>query len=341
VQVAYKGINNAINGLVTTAFPAALIDQTNSAAWVDAQVEFASSYVAPKRVTGFGFEFANSTSNNSAYNRVLSVNRGNFGQTADLIVNRAPSWVNAYVIQLNQNRAGKTPIADLIDNTTQHASSIFFNFGYVSSEARTNTALTPPLDIFGGGAVADYVVKLQDFQTIYSCPFDELVVNVLPYADGFKLNADKTAVIAAGDQSWNWVYYDNPAFGGNELYLTAALPATETKGTLTAAQQNALVQVRSQLGADFVVGNLSNFTSHLVTAPAPAAKLISNSTGNEDYFTAAVVPGTGAVTLTRISGTSDPMVDVPSTLVISGKCAFGHDHELKIPFTVKTRAVAP
>ena len=342
VQVAYKGINNAINGLVTTAYPAALIDQTNSTAWTNAQVEFISSYVAPKRVTGFGFEFANTYSSNSAYNKVLTVNRGNFGQTADLIVNRAPSWVNAYVIQLNQNRAGKTPIAELIDNTTQHASSIYFNFGYVSSEARSNTALTHPLDIFGGGAVTDYVVKLQDFQTIYSCPFDELVVEVKPFTGGYKNNADKTAVISAGDQVWNYVYYDDPLYANGDIFSSTSTPGNDVMTNVSGATAANLTLVKSQLGADFVTGTLANFTSHLVTTPAadaPTAKLISNSTNNEDYFTATVAPATGVVTLTRISGTSDPMVDVPSTLIISGKCAFGHTHELKIPFTVKTRAV--
>ena len=46
----------------------------------------------------------------------------------------------------------------------------------------------------------------------------------------------------------------------------------------------------------------------------------------------------GAITgFTTVSSSTNPVADVPSTLTIKAKDMFGHDVEIKLPITVKTR----
>ena len=63
-------------------------------------------------------------------------------------------------------------------------------------------------------------------------------------------------------------------------------------------------------------------------------KLVSNETGNADYFTVSYTTG-GDFTFTPQSGTTNPAADVPSTLKITLKDCFGHKNEYSLPFTVK------
>lgn len=63
------------------------------------------------------------------------------------------------------------------------------------------------------------------------------------------------------------------------------------------------------------------------------AKLISNGSLLEDYYTATVT--NGVITFHKQSAATNPTADVASTLVLTMTDAFGHENVYKLPFTVK------
>lgn len=65
------------------------------------------------------------------------------------------------------------------------------------------------------------------------------------------------------------------------------------------------------------------------------AKLYSNGTEIEEYFSAAISSST--ITLTEASGSTNPTANVPSTLVITMLDMYGHEVVIKLPMTVLTR----
>lgn len=67
-----------------------------------------------------------------------------------------------------------------------------------------------------------------------------------------------------------------------------------------------------------------------------SVKLISNNTQNEDYYTVTYSDLAGFV-FTSKSGTTNPIADVASTLIIKAKDAFGHTNTYKLGFTVRKR----
>ena len=66
-------------------------------------------------------------------------------------------------------------------------------------------------------------------------------------------------------------------------------------------------------------------------------KLISNVSGEVDYFDASIDGTTGNeyIKFTQKSNTTNPVADVKSTLVITLTDAFGCDQTYMLPFTVK------
>ncbi len=65
------------------------------------------------------------------------------------------------------------------------------------------------------------------------------------------------------------------------------------------------------------------------------AKLYSNGTEIEEYFTAEIVGGN--IVLTQASDSTNPTANVPSTLVITMLDMYGHEVVIELPMTVLTR----
>ena len=66
-----------------------------------------------------------------------------------------------------------------------------------------------------------------------------------------------------------------------------------------------------------------------------SAKLISNQSKQEDYFTTSIVDG--VISFNHVANAANPVANVKSTLVITLTDAFGHEMTYKLPFTVKKR----
>ena len=184
----------------------------------------------------------------------------------------------------------------LIDGTTKHATNISYNYGKISSEKKNEA-----------GAIVDYVVSVETVQTIFACPLKK------------------------GVQTYSWGKLGVPD-GETTKYVDV--------NYLTYGNENAVV---SNL-FDFIIGH-NDFDNTVFGGKLSAlaknkyvdvtAKLISNGSKQQDYFIAHANPTTGTITFEKKSGTTNPVKDVASTLIITVKDAFGHTYEYPMDFTVK------
>ena len=101
------------------------------------------------------------------------------------------------------------------------------------------------------------------------------------------------------------------------------------------------MSIAQAISADNSVDNAlytvdKTWSNKFYAANAVSAKLISNGTQEEDYFKVEVSTG-GNFIFHQVSGATNPVSDVASTLVITAKDAYGHTYTYNLPFTVKKR----
>ena len=194
----------------------------------------------------------------------------------------------------------------LIDGTTKHATNISYNYGKISSEKKNET-----------GAFVDYVVSVETVQTIFACPLKD---NVQTY-------------------SWGKHYVASSKKNIDVNYLTYG---SEKTVEIKAATSTTPAEYANLF--DYIIGH-NDFDNTVFGGKLSAlaknkyvdvtAKLISNGSKKEDYFIAHVNKTAGTITFEKKSGTTNPVKDVASKLIITVKDAFGHTYEYPMDFTVK------
>ena len=193
---------------------------------------------------------------------------------------------------------GVTVNKALIDGTTEHKTTIAYNYGKISSENVKN------------GAVVDFVVPVETVQTVFACP------------------------LAMSAQSYEWT--KKPVYSGNKLTGYEDVNYLTYGSTKTVGDVNVLAYIYGTNKFDGTVfgGELSKLVK---TKYADInVKVISKESGNEDFFTATVNKTTGVITFHTVANASNPLKDVESELVIKLTDAFGHnDMVYHMPFTVK------
>ena len=154
----------------------------------------------------------------------------------------------------------------------------------------------------------DYIVKVQKVQTVFACPLNT----------------------AAQTYAWAQV----PAvYGTNGQVVTPAKDVNVlTYGSTVTVVTNIFTNLIAHNSFDNTVfgGKLSAVYNKYVHIDA---KLISNGSQLEDYYTATVT--NGVITFHKQSAATNPTADVASTLVLTMTDAFGHENVYKLPFTVK------
>lgn len=154
----------------------------------------------------------------------------------------------------------------------------------------------------------DYIVKVQIVQTVFACPLNT----------------------AAQTYAWAQV----PAvYGTNGQVVTPAKDVNVlTYGSTATVVTNIFNNLIAHNSFDNTVfgGKLSERYNKYVHIDA---KLISNGSQLEDYYTATVT--NGVITFHKQSAATNPTADVASTLVLTMTDAFGHENVYKLPFTVK------
>ena len=194
----------------------------------------------------------------------------------------------------------------LIDGTTKHATNISYNYGKISSEKKNEA-----------GEIVDYVVSVETVQTIFACPLKD---NVQTYSWGKHYVASSKKNIDV-----NYLTY------GSEK--TVEIKAATS--TTPAEYANLFDYIIGHNDFDNTVfgGKLSALAKNMYVDVT--AKLISNGSLKEDYFIAHVNKTAGTITFEKKSGTTNPVKDVASTLIITVKDAFGHTYHYSMDFTVK------
>ena len=154
----------------------------------------------------------------------------------------------------------------------------------------------------------DYTVTVETVQTVFACPLNT----------------------AAQTYAWAQV----PAvYGTNGQVVT---PAKDVNVLTYGSEETVIPNIFKCLVAhnsfDNTVfgGKLSERYNKYVKIEA---KLISNGSKLEDYYTATVT--NGVITFHKQSAATNPTADVASTLVLTMTDAFGHENVYKLPFTVK------
>ena len=190
----------------------------------------------------------------------------------------------------------------LIDGTTKHATNISYNYGKISSDTKKD------------GTIVDYVITVETVQTIFACPLKK------------------------GVQTYNW---GKGTFGTGKNAKSVDVNYLTYNDNRTVKVTENDVEKNANL-LDYIIGHndFDNtvFGGKLSTLAKDKyvsidAKLISNGSKKEDYFKAKVV--NGMIVFTVQSGTTNPVKDVASTLIITVKDAFGHTYEYPMDFTVK------
>ena len=195
------------------------------------------------------------------------------------------------------NPWGVTVNKALIDGTTEHKTTISYNYGRISSEKKNNA-----------GAIVDFVVPVETVQTVFACP------------------------LAMSAQSYEWT--KKPVYSGNKLTGYEDVNYLTYGSTKTVGDVNVLDYIWGTNKFDGTVfgGKLSTLATSKYAGIH--VEVISKESGKQDFFTATV--NNGVITFHKVADASNPLKDVESELVIKLTDAFGHnDMVYHMPFTVK------
>ncbi len=153
----------------------------------------------------------------------------------------------------------------------------------------------------------NYVVTMEEFSTIFACP------------------------LTTDAQTYSWTKYTKTE---NKVTTTKDVNVLTYGSTApVVAGLNILDYIVGKNTFDNTVfgGKLSNLFNKYRKI---SAKLISNGSGKEDYYTVKSITASG-IEFENVSSTTNPQSDVASTLVLTMTDTFGHENVYKMPFTVK------
>src|SRR5574344_2095938 len=311
-----KGITeNTINVKLTKVLPDAEWTKTNKKySWKDGQlingVYTAYMYPGAATLTSATWTTAATATTEGYKNLNEAINNlAGFKVTiANAVYNNS---TKKYTDDLEVNQSSQTIEVDkaVIDNTTEHETTIGYNYGKVSST----------------DASKDYVVNVETVKTIFACPLNTTA----------QTYAWEKCITTAATSSTAAVYSDVNV-------LTYGSAATIKDVTSTAVNIFDYIQGKNAFDNGIfgkTLKDLVKTNQRYVAIKAGSISLVSNGSGKEDYFTIDPTSYTTGVLTFKVveDGASNPAVDVPSTLKFTLTDAFGHDNAYTLPFTVKRR----
>ncbi|WP_298075010.1 cell surface protein, partial [uncultured Bacteroides sp.] len=194
-----------------------------------------------------------------------------------------------------------TVAKDYIDNKTQHATVVSYNFGKISSETKDED-----------GNFADYKVEVKTFPTVFNCI----------YNDTYTWSWDNKAANAIATNT-KLVYGTNYTFknnSGSEYSFIQAIKGTSSKDGKY-----------SRLLSD-------PYEESLTLKPGEEAHLISKANGAVDeYFKVDTSGDTFKFIASTVSDDTNPTAAVPSTLKLVYVDMYGHDVVIELDMTVVPR----
>ena len=203
----------------------------------------------------------------------------------------------------------------LIERTTQHKTTISYNYGNISSVKDAEGNYVP------------WVVPVETFQTVFACPLTKKDQSYAWAQGKIGEDANHNAIMA----DVNYLTY-----GSNETAMVKNDAGRNVRANLLEYIIGTNKYDNTEFGGNLkkLVYGATNFLAKYVGIDV---KLISNVSGEADYFDATIDGTTGNeyIKFTQKSNTTNPVADVKSTLVITLTDAFGCDQTYKLPFTVK------
>ena len=262
----------------------------------------------------------NWTANAATNGTMAMLNVFNFpaGLASNYIISFAESNKNASGAFIPVTVAGNGPLSvdkSYIDNTKQHATSVVYNYGDISSVRHADASI----------ADKNVYVGVDSFPTVYNCIYNST------YTWAWKWSVGKNASGAVTSSDYPGWSGATPVPG---FFQTVAPTTTMTPE----------IFYNDFDGQTMPIANIQGYSHWDSAYNAPlnsplkgslaiqSAKLTSNANGVEEYYTV----DTG-LKFTMVSGATNPTVDVPSTLTITCKDMYGHDVNVKMPVIVKRR----
>ena len=220
-------------------------------------------------------------------------------------------------------KTGKIAVdAKLIDNTTKHATTATYDYGYISS---VNHAAAKKADKEGDAAY-NVIVEVPEvnFETVYNCIYNDTYT--WAWATREELHA------AWSNASFNWMEKNEAG-----EYVHALPELTLTYGTeFTLKDIDKYIMGKSEWDNEY---NSMLDPSYMKSLKIVSATFTSNANGAEEYFKPVVKDGRITM-LEVVPNKSNPTADVASTLTIKVKDMYGHDRVITIPGVVKQRSNA-
>ena len=296
-DAAGKMVENEISVTLTKVLPDVAYTKNHYGyTWKDGQVKDGvyTAYVYPTN----GWKSASTT----GYKKLNQAITGLVSGFNINIANIAKDDKNKYTVAKNITSTPWQVTVDepLVDATTKHATKIGYNYGKISTEHKN-----------AKGEVIDWTINVEEVNTIFACP------------------------LAKSAQNYTWKQYSVTAGETTQYYDVNVL----TYGSTATVVPNVFDYVIGKNSFDNTEfgGKLSILIQNKYLSAS--AKLISNGSRKEDYYTVNLGRNTdgslnGKVTFSSKSGNTNPVVDVPSTLVITLYDAFGHKMEYELPFKV-------
>ena len=220
-----------------------------------------------------------------------------------------------------------------IDNKTSHTTSIAYNYGKISSEAKDDKK-----------AIIDYTLSVKSFPTIFDCIYNNT------YSWDWDWTSNGTYTARAGYAAVRGYSTFNTK-GMPELAPAPAPPAVDPFKANTPLEIIYEDFDKGTIGFDMIMGKSTwdsaynkllvggGYSASLKFAAVTDAKFVTTASGLEEYYTVApdLLVAPTKIVFAAKSGATNPTVDVPSTLVLKMQDMYSHTVEVNIPVIVKKR----
>lgn len=203
---------------------------------------------------------------------------------------------------------------EFIDNTKEHATTVSYNYGEISSKKDAD------------GKLVNVIIKAAEIKTVYCC-FYKKEVHTWDWATRAQLGDEYNTLVDPKDASKG--YEKNPLsttlIYGNPVVADGTASETDA--------YNAMI-----FGKNTIDGTFSNLLSapyeSSLKVKKDGAKLISDATQKEDYFS---VSDDLKFKPIKSDLGSNPKENVSSTLIINCVDSYGHDVVISLKMTVAPR----
>lgn len=207
-----------------------------------------------------------------------------------------------------------------VDAKTQHESAITYNYGNISSDKENDGY---------SDSDGNYRLVLETFKTVLACPLDESVQT-------YTWEKLKTSATTYDDV--NYLVYGD---GTQHIQSAESRPGYREIWSVLNYIKGTNKFKNSDFGKTLNALLKGDYQKYINDAGTFSVKLITNATGQEDYFSVQLnIVYSEKQTYVRFKPKTDkgnPGQDVPSTLVFTLLDAYGHTNTIKMPFTVKRR----